>query len=144
MKTAIFTLTFLALASQAQASFFQIQCSNADGTVLTASGQNENYVQVTRFVNGKRRPVKDENGLLEVQTRLDGKVLVDDAREGACDSGGFRWVTLRRVTAAEVSIARADGSAFAADTFHVSQDRKTVSTVLVCEQLVSNTAPCAR
>jgi len=139
------TLLCLAVAQSAQASYFQINCSNADRTVATASGHSKSSVTLTEYSYGDNGPVYKSVELdpHAVETEVLKNTQLHEERKGGCapdQTTGF--MSYNSVSYENVRFQMRDGSLFSKEILGVSQDLKSVEAFLICEQEVNNMIGC--
>ncbi|RYZ90036.1 MAG: hypothetical protein EOP04_05200 [Proteobacteria bacterium] len=125
MKKLILGLLFV--SATAQASWYQELCSNASGSVKTASGHNGDWVQLA-FGN-------DDYGspILEFVDQASAEVLsekeIDSSSYSQCEYSSWSRVYHRKI-----KITRWDGSAFDKPYLGLSKDGLSVTTNVICEE----------
>jgi hypothetical protein len=141
-------LTLMLVTTAAEASYFQVNCSNADGSISSGSGHSQNYVQLTKYSydnNGpKKELVRFERGQLHQQSTLKSVKLVSEQKQACHKTGEGGFSSSRVVSASVVTFVNADGSLFDAEIMGVSKDRKTVKAELICETNVNNMIFCPK
>ncbi|MES2854538.1 MAG: hypothetical protein V4692_01690 [Bdellovibrionota bacterium] len=136
MKALSTLVLLVCFSSAANASFYQIDCSNAAGTIQSKSGHLGNYVSIkaTKYdEKGPRsRTTKYDYRKAAVEQVSLAKVL--DETESSCRDGigGGGYVSWRSIEAVSATIKRVDGKAFPEGTPDLQEDG-SVKTVLMCE-----------
>lgn len=148
MKTLMMiTALTLVTTSFAEASWYQDFCSDAEAVTRSASGHNENFVEITERVWGndgaKDTKLRFENGELTVN-ELSEQQISHEEKRGCNEEQGHGWYAASTVAVKKVSIAKEDGSLFSENTIGVSEDRKSVNTVFVCKMAVSSEVLCKK
>jgi|GEM_PF-6516048 len=150
MKTSIVLniIALMSLTTAAQASYFQINCSNADGTIMTGSGHGHNFVQLTKYSsdqNGsKQETIRFERGTVQKQDTLKTVKLLEESKQSCRKPGEGGYASHHAVSASVVTFMNADGSLFDGNVMGVSKDRKTVKAELICETNVNNIILCPK
>lgn len=146
MKTLKACLLVMSLSvSAAHASYFQIDCGNAAGTVRTGSGHTSNFVEVTErnWNTGAVSVIRDDRGsTMAVEVVTTHPIHEEQGPEVCRDNLMVYWS--RSTFAQEVVITKTDGSEFSEYTSSVTPDRKAVKTILICERFVSSMIPCRK
>lgn len=141
----------LSTAPMAAASWYQIECSNAKGTLTTANGHNENYIKATlrdEVVITIYPPPEDiytevELNLEDVEVEIvDSKDLFNDSKF-QCDNAND-WATAwwKTVSYQRVRITNRDGSEFKPEFLDRSTDGKALVADLICEENGNSMAMC--
>jgi hypothetical protein len=139
MKTSIVLniIALMSLTTAAQASYFQVNCSNADGSIMTGSGHSENFVQLTKYTHDDNGPkkiiIRFEDGKVFHQDTIKSVSLIDESKQVCRKPGEGGFASRHSVSASIVTFVNADGSLFDEEIMGVSQDRKTVKAELLCE-----------
>ena len=137
MRSIIVSLLFLA-ASSAQASFYQVSCSNPSGTVKRTSGHVSNMItlEINNYNNGKSSTVKIPESQATVRVIEKGKPLYESG-SNTCDSkqtqqrrGVAEWKVGSYM---RVAITKKDGSTFSKYADGVSTDLKSIQADFICE-----------
>lgn len=140
MKTSILSLALILASGTAQASYYQIKCSSALGTVQTASGHGSNYFRL----GGLSLPVD------HIDQEIISKEVVQDVQQTRCEKGQSGGVWNRvLITQEVVLIKKADGTAFAelseeklSEIEGLSSDRLSIQVPLTCEMNMNSMARC--
>ncbi|MGZ5278687.1 MAG: hypothetical protein ACXWC9_02020 [Pseudobdellovibrionaceae bacterium] len=138
-------LLSLVVVQSAQASYFQINCSNADHTVATASGHSKNSVTLTEYSYGDNGPVYKSVELDAFNVNNEGlkTTQLHEERKGGCVPGqSTGFMSYKSVSYHQVRIQMTDGSLFSKNIIGVSQDLKSIEAFLICEQEVNNMIGC--
>ena len=140
MKTLILLATLI-IGSNAEASFYQTTCSNADQTVKYATGHVDNGVELTETQMMPGQYGKVEFDLSEVKIeRSESNIIVQETR-GGCPSGAGYWA--KTTTYTEVlKISKKDGTQFRQRIHHLSDDNMTVEVRMICESHISSRVAC--
>lgn len=146
MKT-VLMFALLVLGSNASASWFQENCSNAQGTVKTASGHNDNSITLTESTftaDGREISKKIDVDLSSVvQVASSEKELFSKVQSGKCQSGdSSTFYGSQKVTYQRLVLRQVDDRLFSKNIVGVSKDRKTVTAHLICDRQVANEMPC--
>lgn len=150
MKTSILlnVIALMAVTTAAHASYFQVNCSNADGSIMTGSGHSDNYVQLTKYTSTDKGPKKEairfERGTVHQQDTIKSVSLVDESFQSCRKPGEPGFASHRSVSASTVTFVNAEGSLFDADIMGVSKDRKTVKADLICEHNMNSMILCPK
>jgi hypothetical protein len=147
MKTSLFALvTLMSLTTAAQASWYQEFCSNAEGTIKTANGHNENYQRLTKRVweNGRvTDTVVEAEHLVPKAEGQSWEILKQEKRH--CGPGQkYGFYSSRHVYAKSEMLVNADGSPFEKNIVGVSADQKSVHAMLICEMNMNSEMPCEK
>lgn len=130
------TIIFTALMTiSAQASFFQETCSSADGMLKLASGHVSNKVVITEreYNNGKLSENEIELLRHEIEVDTKNETLLKNTNSKNCSVGGGGVVNWQSISAKEIVITNSDGTLFSRETVGVSQDLKSVSAFVICD-----------
>ena len=133
MKKLTLAIAFLFSVS-ANASFYQISCSNADGTTTSANGHVENFLKVTKFTYQGNEAVKeiiDLDKIDTVEVAYSNDQLIERKTTDGCPASWISWQETRVVS---ISITNKDGSLFDKGIVGVSQDLKSINTHLICQE----------
>lgn len=142
----LFALALVGLTSTtAHASSFNIDCSNADGSVRTASGHMDNFIQITErdWNTGTDTPIRDDSGEVFLLNSVKNTDIKEEVNNGRCN-GGTQGYLRRQTYASEVIITKADGTLFSKNTLNVAPDYQSVKTILVCESVITSIMPCKK
>ena len=144
MKTLIlFSLLFSSLG--AKASYFQNYCGNAEGTVRVADGHDENYFMLTERVWGDHGVSEKQIKYIdyELSEKSSKSIEIENSFENSCKDGDETgYGSWKVVTSKVVTVYKVDGSLFSEDIVGVSEDRKTVSAYVICEENGSSMVLC--
>lgn len=136
MKMLLPLIAVLSLGSIAHASWFQENCSNADGSLRTAGGHNENFIEYTERSYGPdgvvEKRVRDEERELLYEVRAETK-LDSESRQACVPGQEYGFASWREVNYRKIVLRREDGSAFPRTAVGVSADGLTLSADLICE-----------
>lgn len=142
------TLTMtLGMGLNAQASWYEENCSNAEGTVKLAMGHNENFTAVTERVYDQGYStdtvIKDEAG--DIEFEFSGEKQLERTSSDSCLPGTeYGFASWRKVTYRIVTLKKANGGLFSKSTVGVSEDLKTVKASLLCELNGNSESICTR
>lgn len=137
-------LGLILVSSNAQASWFQDYCSNAEGTVRIAQGHNENEIKVTASKILKDGTVQRQPVILEdaFVTPIEVKELETESNQ-TCTSqwGSSTWRNLRYQI---IRIERPEGPVFSQDIIGVSADGRSIEAKVICEEKGNSEIFCAQ
>lgn len=138
-----FLISFL-VAHAASASFYQVECSNGDGSVRMSSGHVSNkwVIQVDPPVGSQmdKYYLELKPNQLDVTTSDNQEVYQNSEKK--CSPGyQFGIAEWKKVTTKHVEISRKDGTPFP-EGYAVSRDGYTVEAYLICEENGNSQALC--
>lgn len=143
---ALIIATVLVTTLSANASFFQNYCSNAQGTTTTADGHAEFYTKVTSrtWDNGNQIDKVIELDLDKVDLSTFDEVKISEQISKYCEPGSSSgYVSWEYVITKKVILTNRDGSLFSKDIVGVSDDQKTISTMVICTEEGNSRTDCS-
>ncbi len=134
----LLTIVLFSFASlQAQASFYQVYCSNAEGTVQTTNGHIQNTLTVTKRVWGDQGSVDTQIDLSNDENVeynfSETNSLVNENKGGCEENPEANFVSWTRVETQKIVISRTDGKAFDADILGLTENN-TIEAYLICQE----------
>lgn len=144
MKVILF-LVGIGFSTLAQASYYQISCSNADATVQLYTGHSKDAVIFTERAYTGSQPLDTQLKLElnEVKVEELTKKELSTFESNNCENGQDFGVWERTThTYKEVKFQKADGSHFLASIVNVDEDLTSVTAHLICKESFNSLAPC--
>jgi len=138
----------LFITTQAQASFFQTYCSNAEATVQTAGGHLKSGITLTHrdYTDEGKVDTKVEDTTHNLTlTSEDGPVIESrntNSCEGSNETHGI--ASWHKTYVEKVTITKRDDTLFDKRILGVSQDQKSVTAALICEEFGNSQVFCGR
>lgn len=135
MKNVILAAATVLFAANAHASFFMIECSNANGTIKTTGGHMENKLKlvVSKFENGKVKKSNVTMDLANVEQEVVKETSISSESNQVCEPGSNSgYSSWKSIEVQEVKIKKADGSKFAQGTTDLQEDG-SIKTTLLCQ-----------
>ena len=120
----------LLLSINVKASFVQEYCSNGEGTVMTASGHNNNFVQVTERFFNHGNPLETKIKLRRGNLAINKTNSTEIAR---INTSKWCW---QDISTKQISISKNDGTTFSKNIVGVSEDKKSVNAFIICEKTI--------
>ncbi|MBX2988581.1 MAG: hypothetical protein KF802_11855 [Bdellovibrionaceae bacterium] len=145
MKTLLMT-SIVMLMPQVHASSIQTYCSNAEGTVRKANSTLENFIELTLRLKpdelgSPTQQIRDEEGVFEAEVK--SSHTLSETSNSSCRQN-MGSMMKKTVTLEQVVITKKDGSAFDYRIAGISQDRKTIETLMLCETVISSLWTCRK
>lgn len=140
----LFILAAMTFSFSSHASYFQTDCQNSDGTILSAGGHGDNFIKVAQYnSSGKITKIVELDLIEKVDYEyLDTKEL-SKMENGGCSIGqeiGFwEWET---TYSAKMVITNRDGSLFDKYLAGVSKDLKSIESDVICESKGNSMVLC--
>ena len=133
------TFLLLAISFSSYGSFYQQDCSNADGSVTSANGHVKNNIVLTEaYFGSDYRTAKVEYGVNDLDVKVVEEVEISNT--SSCRGGMF---SSKKITYKKVSYTNPDGSLFSDKTLGVSKDLKSVEANLICEMNMNGRGACS-
>ena len=136
-KNLIFAAVFL-FSLNSNASWYQVFCSNSNGSVKTAMGHNENYTRVNRAYTNKAGEMVSEEVEFhydEIETDVVSMTEISSNSTSDCDPNrGGGMAEWQNITEQKIVIKRTDGKAFKKGFAGLSQDQMTIEATIRCEE----------
>ncbi len=135
MKNLIFAAIVM-FGMNANASWYQIYCSNAAGTVKTATGHGPSYNKATRTYveNNKVKTQEVEFGWDEVEVKIVSSTEVSRTSSASCGQSGNGISEWQNIELQRIQITKADGSKFKDGYAGLSSDMKMIEATILCEE----------
>lgn len=145
MKILSLIMLIAGFSLNAQASFFQEYCNNAEGTLQISAGHNDNFTRATkRQWNGAE--YKDtivELSYPDFEITSSEEQGIAQEQFNSCQPGDeYGWAGGSDTTVKKVRIVKADGSTFDEDFLNRTKDGMALETYLICEMQWNNTIIC--
>lgn len=147
MKTLFVTIAMVVTASNAQASFFQNECSNASGSIRMSDGHVKNEIVLKTVKYDKKHQRQEETIVLsrqDVDVTEVKKTNISQENKQHCEAGnGGGWASWRSIDVVEVKLARRDGTSLPEGSTDLQKDGTIVAT-LICEDQGNSQIICEK
>lgn len=121
----------------AHASYYEINCSNGEGTIKIAEGHRENSITLTEKIwdNSVGRYSSKTHKLYEgIYVDFVSSCPVENPSPDACTKDGnmnMRYSAFSNLS--KISITKEDKSEFSKDFVGVSKDQKSIEAYVICD-----------
>ncbi len=141
------SILFISLmGNQGKASFFQIYCSNGEGTVKTSDGHIENQITLTERLWDQHGHQTDTPFVFnqgDLVVTKSSEISLEKSLEEHCAPGDeYGWTGWREITAHKISISMPNGAEFSKKFIGLSEDRRSVNAYLICEDFGNSEMAC--
>jgi hypothetical protein len=144
MKT-LLTIAVAIFSLNANASFIQVSCSNADATVQNHNGHVKTGVFVEKREYTENR-INTELVKLEykdINVEYTENIKIDSKTSGGCVEGqNSGYYSAEETYVEKIEVVKEDGSEFDDGFANLSQDKKTISATLICKRSMNSMIFC--
>ncbi len=128
----------------ANASFYQAECSNAKGTVTYSYGHVSNKLTVTKIDYVDNKQVKEVIKLDQrsVNMSLGDQVEINSDESSQCGGNGGGIFGTKQTYVVSLQLTNVDGSEFDSKISEVSRDGLSIETHLICELNINGRIAC--
>lgn len=130
----------LILSLSASASFYVVNCSNADSSFSSLEGHTGQGT-VYRIFDHTRNITKTIK-ISNFDQRVISKSVVKDSSKKVCSESGGGYVSWEKLEVITKVITLKDGKLFNSSLSGVSQDRTSLTVTLLCETKGNSRASC--
>ena len=138
MKIISFITVILLFTLSASASYVQTYCSNAEGNIRWASGHKGNSAHVVRQTwdeTGYKETVFSVyNDFPQATLSLKIEITLKEWSKKTCSESGGGTLFWSNVTYGNLTMTNSDGSEFPDGILGLSEDKKSITNLVLCEK----------